>query len=173
MQEIQRKQYYKGRAFDVYQVKVRMPDEKEKLYDLVVHPGAVVILAVDNGALVFVRQERLGAGSSLLELPAGVLNPGECLEDCARREIREETGMAANKWQKLGAFYSTPGYNNEFQHIYLASDLFHDPLDPDSDEFIELVRIPVDKAYEMAYAGEIHDGKTLGAMLLAKPHLFP
>jgi ADP-ribose pyrophosphatase len=173
MHEIGRERHYVGRAFDVYRVEIRMPDKQEGLYDLVVHPGAVVILAVDKEDLIFVRQHRIGAGIPLLELPAGVLNKNEPPEDCAFREIREETGMAARSLQKLGAFYSTPGYCTEFQHVFLATGLFDDPLEPDTDEFIELVRIPIDNAYQMALDGEIQDGKTLAAMLLAKPHLFP
>lgn len=171
MQEIERTQHYNGRAFDVYKVRVRMPDQQEKLYDLVDHPGAVVILPYQDGEITFVRQHRLGAGAALLELPAGVLNAGEPPEDCARREIREETGMAAKTWRKLGSFYNAPGYCNEQLHIYLATDLFPDPLQPDSDEFIDLVKMTIEEAYRMAFNGEIHDGKTLATLLLAKPHL--
>jgi ADP-ribose pyrophosphatase len=173
MQEIERTQHYHGRAFDVYQVKVRMPDAHEKLYDLVAHPGAVVIVPVDHGEIFFVRQYRLGASESLLELPAGVLNAGESPDDCARREIREETGQGAKTWQKLGEFYIAPGYCDEYQHIYLATDLVPDPLEPDSDEFIEVEKFPIEKVYRMVFEGKIRDAKTLAALLFAKPYLSP
>ena len=171
MEEIQRDRKYRGRVFDVFQVDVRLPNGNERAYDLVVHPGAVVILPIDQGEVLFVRQERLGAGGMVLELPAGVLNKGEQPDDSARRELREETGMNARSWRKTGEFYIAPGYCSEYQHIYLAEDLFDSPLDPDADEFIELVRVPVEEAYQMAYRGEIRDGKSLAAMLLAKPYL--
>lgn len=172
MKEINRKEVYKGRAFDVHQVKLHMPDQTEKIYDLVVHPGAVVIVPLDEqGRLLFVHQFRLGADAEVLELPAGVLAKGERPEVCARREIREETGMAAKSWQKLGEMYIAPGYCTEYQHIFLATELSDDPLQADSDEFIELVKIPVGEAYEMVKDGRLYDGKTLAALLLAQPYL--
>ena len=172
MEEISRKEMYQGRAFDVHQVKLRMPDGQIKNYDLVKHHGAVVIVPLDQeGRLLFVRQYRLGAEQTLLELPAGVLEDEELPEDCARREIREETGMAAEHWRKLGEYYIAPGYCTEYHHIYLASDLSYDPLEADSDEFIEIVKIPVDEVFIMVNEGKIRDGKTLAALMLAKPAL--
>ena len=172
MEEISREVIYQGRAFDVHRVKVRMPDQAEKLYDLVQHRGAVVIVPLDEqGCLLFVQQYRLGAGAEMLELPAGVLEAGEQPEHCARREIREETGLAAETWHKLGELFIAPGYCTEYQYIYLASGLSPAPLQPDSDEFIRLVRIPVKEAYQMVREGAIKDGKTLAALLLARPYL--
>ena len=150
MEEISRKEMYHGRAFDIHLVKLRTPDGQVKNYDLVEHRGAVVIVPLDlSGCLLFVRQYRLGAEEKLLELPAGVLEEGELPETCARREIREETGMAAKAWLKLGEYYIAPGYCTEYQHIYLASDLSYDPLEADSDEFIEIVKIPVEEVFKM------------------------
>ncbi len=172
MQEISRKQTFQGRVFDVEQVTLRMPDNRQREYDLVVHRGAVVIVPHDNGDLLFVRQFRLGAGEALLELPAGVLESGESPEECARREIREETGMGASQWMRIGELFIAPGYCTEYQYIFLASDLKPAPLRPDSDEFLQLVRLKVEEAYQMAERGLIRDGKTLAALLLARPHLF-
>ena len=172
MEEINRKEMYHGHAFDVHQVQLLMPNGQIKNYDLVKHRGAVVIVPLDStGNLLSARQYRLGAEEELLELPAGVLERGEMPEDCARREIREETGMAAKHWLKLGEYYIAPGYCTEYQHIYLASDLSYDPLEADDDEFIEIVKIPVGEVYKMVKEGKIHDGKTLAALLLAKPEL--
>ena len=169
---LDRRSAFSGRAFSVQQLSVRTPDDQTHVFDLVRHPGAVVLLPVDGaGRLLFVRQFRVGSNSELLELPAGTLNPGEPPEVCAAREIREETGFAARKLEKIGDFYLTPGYSDEFLHIYLASDLYPAPLEGDADEFIQPVAIPVKEALAQARRGEFHDGKTLAALLLALDRL--
>jgi ADP-ribose pyrophosphatase len=119
-----------------------------------------------------VRQYRHATKQELLELPAGTLEPGEEPEACARREAREEIGMAARLIQKIGEFFLAPGYSNEYMRVYLAIDLTPDPLKGDDDEFITVERIPLEQAYNLAESGEIRDGKTLAALLLAKPYLF-
>jgi len=171
-EEIEREVSYQGRAFDVNRVHLKFPDSHTRIYDLVVHPGAVVIVPLDDeGNLLFVRQYRLGASQELLELPAGVLEPGETPETAARREIREETGMAANQWTRLGEMYIAPGYCTEHQYIYLARGLISAPLQADSDEYLHLQKILLEKAYQMAREGSIQDAKTLAALLLAERYL--
>lgn len=163
---------FHGHAFDVELVSFRLPDGKERTYDLVNHRGSVTLVPVDDqGRLLFVSQYRLGAGAALLELPAGVLEPDEDALEGAGRELREETGMAAHHLEKLGEIYLAPGYCNEHMVIYLASGLYPAPLPADADEFLSLQAIPVVEAYRMAQAGELMDGKTLAALLLAKSHL--
>jgi ADP-ribose pyrophosphatase len=170
--EIHRKEIYQGNIFDVHRVHIQLPDEREKDYDLVIHDKAVVLVPIDqNGNILFVQQFRLGANQVLLELPAGVLNEGETPENCAKREIREETGMAACNLQKIGEMYITPGYCTEYQYIFLAQGLRDDPLSSDADEFIHVRRITIEHAYEMVRRGEINDAKTLAALLLAQPFL--
>jgi ADP-ribose pyrophosphatase len=167
-----KQQVFQGHAFDVELVTFRLPDGKERTYDLVNHRGSITLVPVDGqGQLLFVSQYRLGAGAPLLELPAGVLDPGEDPLEGAGRELREETGMAARQIQKLGEIYLAPGYSNEHMVIYLATGLYPDPLPADADEFLSMQAIPVREAYRMAAAGEIMDGKTLAALLLAQPHL--
>ncbi|MBN2048455.1 MAG: NUDIX hydrolase [Anaerolineaceae bacterium] len=169
---LDREECYQGRAFQVQRVRMRMPNGREPRYDLVIHPGAAVILPVDDaGRILFVRQYRLGAEQELLELPAGTLEDGEPPLECARREVREETGMAAREMVFLGDFYLTPGYSNEHLYIYLARGLYGAALDQDDDEFIDLVPIAAAEAYQMAARGEIRDGKTLAALLLAQSAL--
>jgi ADP-ribose pyrophosphatase len=107
----------------------------------------------------------------LLELPAGTLEEGEDPAVCAAREIREETGFAANKIEKIGDFYLAPGYSTEFMHVYLAQDLRHDPLEADADEFLSVEKIPFAEAVQMAERGEMPDAKSLAALLLARSHL--
>jgi ADP-ribose pyrophosphatase len=125
----------------------------------------------EHGNLFFVRQYRHAAGADLLELPAGTRDEDESYEACAKREMREETGMAAGKLEKLGDFYLAPGYSTEFMVVYLATDLSHDPLEADADEFLQVEKIPVKKAIEMAQRGEVPDAKSLAALFLARPRL--
>lgn len=169
---LQRRSVYQGRAIRVEQVDVRLPDGRQRCYDLVAHSGSVTILPFDEqGNIWFVLQYRLGSESMLLELPAGTLEPGENPDDCAAREVREEIGMAAGNLKKLGKMYLAPGYSSEFMHLYLATELKADPLQADADEFIEIQRIPLRKVYDMVKAGEIQDAKSLAVLLLALPEL--
>jgi ADP-ribose pyrophosphatase len=115
-----------------------------------------------------VRQYRHAAGQELLELPAGALEPGEPPEACARREIREEIGMAAEKIQKIGEFFLAPGYSTEYMHVFLATGLRRDPLPGDPDEFLSVETYPVIEVLRMVAGGEIQDAKTLAALLVAQ-----
>ncbi len=163
---------YQARAFNVQRVHIRLPDGKERPYDLVDHPDSITIVPVDeDGSLYFVNQFRLGVGGDLLELPAGVLEPGEDPLEGAAREVREETGLAARSIEKLGDFWLAAGYCNERMTVYLASGLYPGPLEQDADEFLQLVKIPAAEAYAMARRGEIHDSKTLASLLLAQIRL--
>lgn len=163
---------YPGRAFTVRRDQLRLPDGHETKLDIVEHVGSVVILPVDaDGNLVFVRQYRHAVGLDLLELPAGTLNKDEAPETCARREVREETGMAAGKLEHLGGFYLAPGYSTEYMNVYLATNLRDDPLEADADEFLSVERIPLAEALEMAEHGKMLDVKSLAAFFLAHRQL--
>lgn len=161
-----------GRAFKIRRDHLKMPDGGETKFEIIEHGGSVIIIPVDaDGNLLFVRQYRHAAGMDLLELPAGTRDGDEPYEDCAAREIREETGMEAGKLQKVGEFYLAPGYSTEFMAVYLATDLKHNPLEADDDEFLEVEKIPIQEAFQMAERGKIPDAKSLAALFLAKPYL--
>jgi len=163
---------YQGRAFEVQQVGMRLPDGREVTYDLVKHPGAITIVPIDaDGNVWFVRQYRVGCGETLLELPAGTLEPGEAPDLAAAREVREEIGMAASLIKKVGEFYLAPGYSSEFMHVYLATGLSDDPLPGDDDEFLNAEAVPLEEAFRMAESGQLRDGKSLAALLLVRAHL--
>lgn len=163
---------YPGRAFTIRRDTLRLPDGRETRLDIVDHVGSVVILPIDDqGNLLFVRQYRHAARQDLLELPAGTLDEGEAPETCARRELREETGMAAGQLAYLGGFFLAPGYSTEYMHVYLATDLRPDPLEADADEFLTVESIPLAESLAMARRGEMPDAKSLAALLLAQFHL--
>jgi len=161
-----------GRAFKVKRDTLKTPDDRETKLDIVEHVGSVVLIPIDEqGNLLFVWQYRHPAGKDLLELPAGTRAQEEPFEMCAAREIREETGMEAGQLQKVGEFYLVPGYSTEFMAVFLATDLKENPLQADEDEFLEVEKIPLRQAMQMAEQGEIQDAKSLAALLLARPHL--
>ena len=163
---------FKGRAFKIRRDTMKTPDGRETKFDIVEHGGSVIIIPMDeDGNILFVRQYRHAAGLDLLELPAGTRDGDEPHDDCAAREIREETGMEAGTLKRIGEFYLAPGYSTEFMVVFLATDLNHNPLEADDDEFLQLEKIPVKQAFEMAERGEMPDAKSLAALLLARNHL--
>ena len=169
---LQRKTIFSGKVFDVSQCEYRLPDQRVHLYDLVEHLPAVTLVPLDaEGRVIFVRQYRIGAGAELLELPAGVLQAQEDPAEGAARELREETGMASTALTRLGGFFMSPGYSTEYMHVFLAAGLQPDPLPMDEDEFLEITSIPAGDALRMARAGEIVDGKSIVALMMAEKYL--
>jgi ADP-ribose pyrophosphatase len=169
---IQSEIIYRGRVFNVRKDLVELPGGKTTYLDIVEHYGAVTLIPVDEeGYIWFVRQYRHPAGIEMIELPAGVMEPGESPEECAHREVREETGMAADEIHQVGEFYLAPGYSTEFMHVFLATGLHPAPLPGDIDEILSVERISKKEVYAMAEAGHFHDSKTLAALCLARPHL--
>ena len=161
-----------GRAFKIRRDTLKTPDGRETKFEIIEHGGSVILIPMDeNGNVLFVRQYRHAAGKDLLELPAGTRDEDELYEECAAREIREETGMEAGKLQKVGEFFLAPGYSTEFMVVYLATGLKHSPLQADDDEFLLVEKIPLKKALDMAEHGEVPDAKSLAALLLAGPYL--
>ncbi len=169
---------YRGHYLDVRVDEILTPDGRHASRDIVGHPGAVAMVALDGDERVLmVRQFRLAAGRTLLEIPAGTLNHAAdgSLEDpdlASRRELEEETGYRAGTWRLLGSFWTAPGFATELMHLYMATDLVAaggDRLAPDEDERLELARVPWRDAVAMAERGEIADAKTLvGLFWLAR-----
>ncbi len=157
---------FQGRVFDVRLDRVLLPDGREANREVVVHGGGAGVVALDNqGYIYMVRQWRYPFHTEMLEIPAGKLDSGESPEDCARRELQEETGMAAGRMISLGGYYATPAYCSEVLHIYLAEDLQKTRQDLDDGEFLEVVRIPLEEAFGMVIGGEIKDAKTQVGLL--------
>ena len=163
---------YQGRAITLRRDDLRTPDGRTVKYDVIDHHGSVVLVPIDDqGRIYFVRQYRHAAEQEILELPAGTLEPGEAPEACAAREIREETGMAAENIKEIGSFYLAPGYSTEFMHVYLATGLSHNPLEADADEFLQVETLTLAEAMKQIEGGHLPDAKSLAALLLAKPYL--
>ena len=158
---------FDGRAFKVRIDSVQAPDGKVRRIEIVDHPGAVTIVPVDaEGRLHFVRQYRHSSLEVLLELPAGTLDPGEDPAGCARRECREEVGLAPAEISRLGGFFLAPGYSTEYLHVYLATGMSEAPLPADEDEDLRVERLTLSQAEDLARSGELHDAKTLAALYL-------
>ena len=166
---------HRGRYLEVRVETTERADGSRHRRDVVRHPGAVAIAALDDAdRLLLVRQWRQPAGRTLLEIPAGTLDRDPAtgaIEDpelASRRELEEETGYRAGSWERLGAFWTAPGFASELMHLYLATDLVAagpGRLAPDADEALELVRLPLGDALAAADRGEVLDAKTLLAIL--------
>jgi len=157
---------YRGKVINVRQDKVKLPDGRESLREIVEHPGAVVILALtDDKKIVMIRQFRKPAEEVLWELPAGTIEPGEDLENCARRELEEETGYYPRKIKNIITFFSSPGFCNERLTLFLAEDLEKRNKNEDADEFIKVQLITLDKTLDMVRKNIIRDAKTIIGIL--------
>jgi ADP-ribose pyrophosphatase len=159
-------QIYKGRVVNLVVLDVRLPNGEESKRELIRHPGAVAIVALDETRnVLLVRQYRIAAGRVLREIPAGTLEPDEPPLDCAVRELQEETGYRPGRLEALGGMYVAPGYTTEYIHVFLATDLSESRLAADSDEFIEVDRVPLADAVGLIERGEIVDGKSIIGLL--------
>ncbi|MBP3696997.1 MAG: NUDIX hydrolase [Clostridia bacterium] len=152
---------YEGKIINVRKDKAAHPDGTECTREVVEHNGGVCVAPLtNNNELIFVRQFRYPYGEVVLELPAGKLEKGEPDYDAGKRELEEETGHVAGEYHKIGVFYPTPGYCGEVIHLYVAWNLTETQMNPDEGEFLEVERIPLDRAVDMVMNGEIPDGKT-------------
>lgn len=158
---------FRGRVITVRVDDVTMPNGRPAEREVVTHPGAVVMLAEDGeGRILFVSQHRHAAGKTLLELPAGTLERGENPEGAAARELGEETGFEPAQVERLGGFYSAPGFSTEFLHAFLCTELRASTHKADEDEDITPVRLSLAEALDRARKGEIQDAKSLATLLL-------
>ena len=153
---------WEGRIFNVDRLQVRLPDGRTAIRDVVRHPGAVAVVALtDDGRICLVRQYRTALGRVTVEIPAGKLDPGEDPLDCARRELTEETGMAAQRVAFLTTIATSAGFADETIHIYMATGLSFVGSDPDADEFINVDLVDLSELVDAVLDGRIEDAKTV------------
>lgn len=162
------KEIFNGKIIKVQVDDVTLPNGKIAKREIVKHPGAVGIIPVtEEGNIIMVEQFRKPLEHSLLEIPAGKLEPGEDPLVTAIRELEEETGYAASNMDYLLSFYTAPGFSNEIIHLYLATDLqkIENPLDGDEDEFVELHELTLEEAVQSLEGNRVYDAKTAYAIL--------
>ena len=165
-------QVYKGKIVNIRLDSVELVNGKTSFREVVEHAGGVVILAVDdNNRAYMVRQFRYPIGRAMLEVPAGKLEKGEDPLEGAIRELREETGLTAEKLVYFGGTYPSPGFCDEQLHIYLALGLTHGEACPDEDEFLNLEVIDLDELVQMVMSGKLLDGKSINAIFMAREYL--
>ena len=160
---------YKGNIIKVQNLTVSLPNGKEATRDIVLHPGASVVIPIsDKGELYMVKQFRKPLDFTTLELPAGKLDSvGEDPKVCAERELMEETGLSAGKLEHLISIHTTPGFCNEVIHMYTATQLTQGESCTDEDEFLDVEKIHVNKLVDMILNHEITDAKTIIGILMA------
>jgi ADP-ribose pyrophosphatase len=164
---------YTGRIINVDVDDVRFPDGSVGQLEMVRHPGASAILPFltepggDDPQVLLIRQYRYAAEGYVYEVPAGRLDPGETPQECAVRELKEETGCTAGNVEHLYSFYTTPGFTDEKIHAYMASDLTRGESELEADEFVETISLPLSRALEMVREGKIVDAKTALTLMYA------
>lgn len=169
---LQESTIYKGNLLHVKKDAVELPNGRHSVREYIVHPGAVVIVALnENDEVILERQYRYPARRVFIELPAGKTDPGEDPESTGRRELQEETGYQADEWVRLGETWPAIGYSNECIHIYLARALHLTNHSRDEDEFLEVFSLALEDTLKMVESGEIVDAKTQVALFLAKQFL--
>ncbi len=157
-----------GKIFSLEEHKYLAPDNKEHTYDIIKHNGAVAIVALLNGKIVLTKQFRPAVGDVVFEIPAGKLELNEQPEECAKRELLEETGLLARNLKKLTSFYSAIGFCNEVIHLYYVDEVMNALQQLDEDEFIELYKFSISELIEMIENGEIVDAKTILSVYMIK-----
>jgi ADP-ribose pyrophosphatase len=164
---------YTGRVLNLDVDRVRFPDGSTGELEMIRHSGASAVLpfasdpAGEDPQLILIRQYRYAAERTIYEIPAGRLDPGETPLECATRELLEETGCTAERVEPLTTIYTTPGFTDERIHLFMATGLTRGESKLESDEFIEVVTLPLSEVLQMIERGEIVDGKTLIAILFA------
>jgi ADP-ribose pyrophosphatase len=164
---------YTGKVINLDVDVVEFPNGKTGELEIFRHPGASAVVPFltdprgDDPQLLLIKQYRYAADGYMYEIPAGRLDEGEDPADCARRELKEETGCTARSMEHLYTMFTTPGFTDERIHIFMATGLSHGETAHESDEFLTVETVALSRALEMIKSGELKDGKTAAAILFA------
>jgi len=159
---------HRGRVFSLLRENITLENGVTVDLDIIRHPGASAMVPVSgDGNVLMLRQYRHALGDFIWEIPAGTMDPGEAPLECAKRELEEETGFSAKTWKKIGEITPVPGYSDERIHVFVAADLRPAHQDLDRDEVLSLHEMPFQGALDMIFKGELQDGKTICALLMA------
>jgi len=165
------KRIHTGRVINLDVDTVRFPDGSTGELEIIRHPGAAAVVPFasdprgDDPIVLLIQQYRYATDGTVIEIPAGRLNPGEDPRVCAQRELLEEAGVKAGRVERLTTIWTTPGFTDERIHLFWAADLTADKHAREPDEFIEVVRKPLSEALELIHSGVISDAKTALALL--------
>jgi ADP-ribose pyrophosphatase len=166
-QNLERRVIYRGRKIDLALQAIARPDGSITQREVVLHPGAVALVPmVDPDHVCLIRNHRYAIGKTLLEVPAGTIDPDESPDETARRELAEETGYQADRIVRVGEWFVSPGVMNERMFLYLCEDLKPGPTSHQPDERLQPVIVAWDEALGMVRDGRIEDAKTMLALLL-------
>lgn len=171
---IKQRLFYQGRKFNFEVTRLRLPNKAEGDWECIRHPGgALAVPVTPEGKLILLRQYRFAAQGRLLEFPAGTIELNEDPFSTIQREIEEETGYHANKWQKLGEFFLAPGYSDEIIYAFLAQDLqpLEKPPEQDEDEDMETIFLTPEELEKAILSGEPVDAKSVTSFFMARPFL--
>ena len=167
--QIASKQIFDGKVVKLFVDDIELPNGKGAFREVVKHPGAVCVIPItDDGEVIMVKQFRYPFSSVLLEIPAGKLEPNEDPLDAVKRELEEESGVVAENIEFIGMTYTTVAFTDEKIYTYMATGLTFKESHPDEDEFLEVVKLPLDTLVNMVMSGEIKDSKTQVAILKAE-----
>lgn len=166
------KKVFEGKIIKLFFDNVILPNNKIATREKVWHPGAVAIvpLTVEND-IILIKQYRYPVEETLVEIPAGKLDKNEIPIDCARRELQEEVGAVGGNFVHLTSFYTTPGFSNEYLHLYLAINFEKKQNNPDEDEFLQIIKIPLKNSIDWIFEGKIKDAKSIIGILLANEYI--
>ena len=157
---------YDGRALKLRVDSVRLSNGRQTTREIVEHGDCIAVVVIDeNNNVLLVKQFRKPVEKELLEIPAGGIDSGEGFEEAVSRELREEIGYMPRKVQRLGGFYSAPGYSSEYLYLYLATDLVPSQLIAEDTEEINVVRVPVEEIPDLIASGRICDAKSIAGLL--------
>ena len=160
---------HRGRVFRLNRENVTLAHGIAVDFDIIRHPGASAMVPLSNNrTVILIKQYRHAVGDFIWEIPAGTLDPDETPLECAKRELAEETGFLADKWEKIGEITPVPGYSDERIHLFIAANLKPTEQNLDEDEMLNVHEVEMNNAIEMIHKGVIQDGKTIAGLFMAR-----